>query len=103
MLNLAPVILGLLFAASSLAAEGYPQEVADYIERREACEHFRQEPWPEGSSAKDRERRAFIVARFKRYCTGIDRANRALKEKFQNDKAVMERLEKYDADIEGRP
>jgi hypothetical protein len=49
-----PAVLGLLLAASpSWAAESYPQDVAEYIERRETCEHFREEPWPEGSSAED--------------------------------------------------
>lgn len=100
MLNQAPLILGLLFAAPSWAAETYPQEVAEYVERRELCEHFRQEPWPEGSSEADRARRAFIAAGFKRHCTGADQAIRALRQKYRGDRTVMDRLEKYEADIE---
>lgn len=97
-----PVALGLLCAASAVAAEAYPQEVAEFIERRELCEHFRQEPWPEGASAEDRERRAFIAAQFERYCSGSDGALEALKNKYGKDRAVVERLEEYEPDIEAR-
>jgi hypothetical protein len=54
MTNQLPVVIGLLLAGTSLATEGYPQEAAEYIERREICEHFRQEPWPERCKADSR-------------------------------------------------
>lgn len=96
-----PAALALLFATSPLAAESHPPEVAEYIAQREICEHFREEPWPEGSSVEDKERREFIAARYKRYCTGSDQTARELKGKYKNNRTVMDRLEKYEADIEG--
>lgn len=97
----APVVFGLLLSGSALAAEAYPQEVATYIERRELCEHFRQEPWPEGASAEDRQRREFIASQWDRYCRGSDQALRELKRKYKANQAVMDRLESYETDIEG--
>jgi len=94
--------LGLLFTASAIAAEAYPRDVAEFVERREACEHFREEPWPEGSSIGDRERREFIAGQFERFCRGSDRAIHELKKKYQDDRAVIERLERYEPNIEGR-
>jgi hypothetical protein len=97
-----PVLLGFLLATATLAAGNYPEEVAEYVERREICEHFRQEPWPEGSSVEERERREFIAGQFERYCKGSDQAIRELKEKYRNNRAVVDTLEKYEANIEGR-
>jgi hypothetical protein len=94
------VVIGLLLAVTSLATEGYPQEVAEYIERREICEHFRQEPWPEGSSAAEKERRAFIAGQFELYCKGSDQTIRELKSKYKNNQTVIDRLEKYETKIE---
>lgn len=96
------VVLSLLLAGASLATELYPQEVSEYIERREACDHFRGEPWPEGASNEERERRDFIAAQLKRYCKGSDQAIRALKAKYKNNRVVIDRLEKYEADTEGK-
>lgn len=95
-------VLGVLCTGASSAEGSYPREVSDYIERREICEHFRQEPWPEGPSTEDKERREFITAQSDRYCKGTDQAIRALQRKYKNDKSVIERLGKYETDIEGK-
>ncbi len=50
-----------LLATPILAVAELPKEVAEFVERRELCEHFRQEPWPEGTSTEEHERRDFIV------------------------------------------
>jgi len=84
-----------------LATESYPEDVSEYIRRRDVCEHFRAEPWPEGDSSEERERRDFIAARLLQYCKGSDQAMRELKAKYSDNRAVMERLERYEADIEG--
>lgn len=86
-----------------LAAAGGPSEVADYIERRELCEHFRDEPWPEGSSPTDKERREFLVRQLERYCKGADAGLRELKRKYKDERSVIDRLNKYDPEIEARP
>lgn len=93
----------LAFPIASLAADLNPPEVAAYLERRELCEHFRSEPWPEGSSPTDKERRLFLARQFERYCKGSDEGLRELKRKYKDDRAVIERLDKYEADIEARP
>lgn len=96
------VVFGLLWAGAPSAAEGVPRDVAEYVARREVCEHFRQEPWPEGSSAEDKDRREFIARQLAGACSGADRALRELKEKYGKDRAVMDRLNAYEPDIEGR-
>lgn len=93
----------LLMPATLLAAQKYPPEVARYLERRELCEHFRGEPWPEGSSPADKGRREFLVRQFKRYCKGSDAALRELQRKYRNNRSVVERLDKYEPEIEARP
>ncbi|MDH4556947.1 hypothetical protein E8F11_17545 [Pseudomonas sp. BN417] len=96
------LLICVLWAGVSLAAEGYPSDVAQYIERRELCEHFRGEPWPEGGSVEEKERRAFITSQFERYCKDSDQAIEKLKKKYTNNQAVMNRLEKYEKNIEGK-
>lgn len=96
------VTLSLLLTGAALATEIYPPEVSEYIRLRDVCEHFRAEPWPEGSSSDERARRDFIAARLLQYCKGSDRAIRELKAKYRDNRAVMERLEMYEADIEGK-
>lgn len=93
----------ILLAGSLLAAESYPQEIVGYIERREICEHFRQEPWPEGISPEEKERKEFLSGQLDRYCKGTDQALRELKIKYKNNQSVMNRLEQYEASIEGQP
>lgn len=94
--------IGLLLAGFALASEIYPRDVSEYIERREVCEHFRAEPWPEGGSSEERERRDFIAAQLLHYCKGSDQAIRELKAKYRDNRVVMDRLETYEADIEGK-
>lgn len=64
-------ILALFFmlAATELAAAELPKDVVDINERHELCEHFQQEPWPEGTSTEEHERRDFIVNQIKQFCT----------------------------------
>jgi alpha-D-ribose 1-methylphosphonate 5-phosphate C-P lyase len=76
-------MFGLFLVSASVAADGHPPEVAKYIERCEICEHFRQEPWPEGSTVDDKERREFLVSQFERYCKGTDKCYWRTKEKVQ--------------------
>ncbi|NMF95995.1 hypothetical protein GPA27_01105 [Aromatoleum toluolicum] len=90
------------FGRSALASEIFPTEVSEYIGRRDACEHFRAEPWPEGASSEELERRDFIAAQLLHYCKGSDQALRDLKAKYRGNRVVMDRLERYEADIEGK-
>ncbi|AKU13309.1 hypothetical protein AzCIB_3416 [Azoarcus sp. CIB] len=96
------VAISVLLSGAALATEIYPQEVSEYIERREVCEHFRAEPWPEGDSSEERERRDFIAAQLHQHCMGSDKALRELIAKYRDSRVVMDRLERYEADIEGK-
>lgn len=100
MVRQSSVVVGYLLAGSLLAAEAYPLDVAKYIERREVCEHFRQEPWPEGTSLDEKERRKFLAAQLDRYCTNSDRLLRELKGRYKDNQSVLNRLKEYEATIE---
>lgn len=52
--------------------------------------------------AAEKERRGFIAAQFERYCKGSDQAIRELKRKYKDNRTVMDKLEKYETDIEGK-
>ncbi len=89
-------ILALFFllATPILAAAELPKEVLKLIEQRELCEHFRQEPWPEGMSIEESERRDFIVNQIKQFCTDFYEASQKLRRKYRNEHAVIEKLDK---------
>lgn len=65
-----------VLAAASLAAAGCAQELVPRIKPHELCEHFRSEPWPEGASVQDEERRAWIAEQLNLYCKGADQTLR---------------------------
>jgi len=88
-----------LLATSMLAAAELPKEVLKLIERRELCEHFRQEPWPEGTTIEESKRRDFIVNQIKQFCTDSDEAAQKLRRKYRNEQAVIEQLDRF-GDVE---
>lgn len=88
-----------LLATPILAAAEFPKEVLELIERRELCEHFRQEPWPEGTTIEESERRDFIVNQIKQFCTDFDEAAQKLRRKYRNKQAVIEQLDRF-GDVE---
>lgn len=92
-----------LFLAIALAACGspgpvrgqaLPTDVAVFIERRDACDHFRnEEPY-------DAARAAELKIRLAETCTGTDRELAGLRRKYANDQRVMDRLSRYEGQIE---
>jgi hypothetical protein len=84
--------LSFLFAAPILAEAELPKEAPKLIERRELCEHFRQEPWPEGPSVEESERRDFIVNQIKQFCpdSDSDKAAQTLSRKYRNEQTVID-------------
>lgn len=98
-----PLLLAALLAATSAIAQDAPPELAQYIERREVCEYFREEPWPEGHDADALERRDFLAAQLERYCSGADQGLRELKDKLRDDPQALGRLERYEPEIEVSP
>lgn len=78
----------------------YPHEVRAFIDRRDRCDHFRGEPWPEGDSATERERRQELRAAMNTACSGTDARLRALRAKYRDDADIVAALAAYADDIE---
>jgi hypothetical protein len=95
-----PVLL--LMATAASASQPLPQDVERFVKRREVCEHFRDEPWPEGRTPEDAERRSFIVRQLEEHCSGSDRQFASLRRKYRDDKTVIQRLERYEDMIEAK-
>lgn len=94
-LLLLPLLLG---AALSVAAE-LPAEVADHLARRELCQHFRDEPWPEGNSLEDRERRSHIVSQIDSNCTGLEQAGQDLRRRYIGQPSVIRELDRSSVSV----
>ena len=94
----------MLFALSSmaLAAESLPADVQSFIDTRQACDHFRGEPWDPGDEPEIKERREFIFESIKKYCTGTDKRLRELRSKYRDNPRVVERLREYEDHIESQ-
>ena len=65
-----------------------------FIERREACDHFR------GEAPYDAERREFLEQQTQKYCAGTDKRLAELKKKYQGETALTTKPEAYEAHIE---
>jgi len=91
-----------LLAATAFASGPLPPDVERFIERREVCEHFRGEPWPEGRTREDEERRSLIARELKKHCAGSDAQLGALRHKYHDEKTVIRKLERYEDAIEAR-
>jgi hypothetical protein len=66
-----------------------PPDVIDYIERRQACEHFL------GEDPYDEERRRFLKLRIRRTRSGMNEQGDAARELHRDDPAVQNALEPY--------
>jgi hypothetical protein len=95
------IALGIALATVAHAGDHpLPPEVATFIQDRDACDHFRDEPH-EGDSPEQTERRAFIFESLEIYCPGTDRRLAALKKRYKNNTEVLKRLNDYEDKIEG--
>jgi len=90
----APLALVSILVAPILAAEQVPQDVDGFLRRAELCAHFRQEPWPEGTSPHDVERRGLILKQTERFCAGLPEESRHLREKYRDEPLVIKELDK---------
>lgn len=88
-------IAGIFLASAAIAQARLPEDVARFIERRDACDHFR------GEEAYDAKRREFLEQQTLKLCVGSDRQLAELKKKYESNKAVMTKLNEYEAQIEG--
>lgn len=81
-------------ASAQVSARPLPTDVASFIERRDACDHFRnEEPF-------DAKRAAELRIKLAETCTGTDRALAALKRKYAGDRKLMHRLSRYEDRVE---
>ncbi len=78
----------------------YPHEIRAFIDRRDGCDHFRGEPWPEGDSPAERERRQELKAAMKAACSGTDVELARLRGKYRDDADVAAALMAFEDDIE---
>lgn len=78
----------------------YPHEVRAFIDQRDSCDHFRGEPWPEGDSITERERRRELTSAMKTACAGTDARLLALRAKYRDDANIIAALAAYENDIE---
>jgi hypothetical protein len=86
-----------LSACASVARAGthaLPADVTAFVERRDACDHFR------GEDAYDSARAAELKMKLAGNCAGTDKKLAALRRKYAGNRRVMKRLSRYEAHIE---
>jgi len=81
------LLLGKHYGASGAEL---PDEVAAFIQRHEACEHFA------GEEAYDEERRAFLEKSVNEVCLGHDRQLAALRQQYQDNPDARQALQPLD-------
>jgi hypothetical protein len=89
------LLLLLWVQATAIAGEvSMPADVQSYLDRREACDHWR------GEYGYDKERQADIDWSICQTCPGSDAALALLKKKYRSNGAVMARLNTLEEQIE---
>ncbi|UCD32465.1 MAG: hypothetical protein JSV38_00745 [Desulfobacterales bacterium] len=73
---------------------GYPEDVKQFIEKRDLCDHFR------GEHHYDSERSKFLMKNIEKYCTGTNLELISLKAKYRNIPGVMGKLSSYEENVE---
>jgi hypothetical protein len=88
-------IASMSLASAAIGQAPLPEDVVRFIERRDACDHFR------GEEAYDAKRREFLEQQTLKLCVGSDKQLAGLKKKYAGNKAVITKLNDYEAEIEG--
>lgn len=94
------VVLCGITSVAVAESETLPKEVKSFVTERDICDHFRDEPF-EGTSPEQLERRQFIYNSIDIYCSGTDKRLAALKRRYKNNRAAMNKLNQYEEKIEG--
>ena len=79
---------------AQVRAQPLPADAAIFIERRDACDHFRNE------DPYDVRRAAELKIRLAESCTGTDKELAALRRKYAGNRRVIDRLARYEERIE---
>ena len=87
-------VVPIAWAAERDAASVLPSDVVEFKERRDLCDHFRDEP------LYDAERAKFLGESAEKYCKGTDKELALLKTKYKNNKKVLRALGIYEEKIE---
>ena len=93
------IVLLLLLASSfgtSYADGMLPEDVENFVSKREGCDHFRGEIPEPNQKARMRE----IEREIRRLCTGTDIQLAKLKKKYAGEPQIMATLNAFDAGIE---
>jgi hypothetical protein len=77
-----------------------PAEVRAFMDDRDLCDNFRGEPWPEGDTGADKDRRRHLVEAVRTHCAGTDRRLEALLARYPDDGPVRRALLGYERSIE---
>jgi hypothetical protein len=85
-----------LFPTAAIAGQssGIPEDVKQFIEKRDVCDHFRGEPH------YDEERSRFLEKQVEKYCTGTNMELLSLKAKYMNNPAIIGKLSRYEENVE---
>lgn len=85
-----------LFPTASIAGQssGIPEDVKQFIEKRDLCDHFRGEPH------YDEERSRFLEKQVEKYCAGTNLELLSLKAKYRNNSAIIGKLSSYEENVE---
>jgi hypothetical protein len=78
----------------------YPADIRDFIDMRDACDHWCGEPWPDHQDDPEEVRKKQILEAIKESCTGTDKRLSALKAAYAGDPKILQLLDEYEADIE---
>lgn len=71
-----------------------PKDVVRFMERRAACDHFRNE------DAYDDDRGSFLASQSALYCTGTDGELRGLRAKYAAAPEIIDALRRFEAELE---
>jgi hypothetical protein len=83
-------------AAQVVPRSNAPDDVAQFVERRQTCDHFR------GEEPYSPERRAELEEASEKFCRGTDRELAVLRSKYQNNAGIIKVLDAFENDIEAK-
>ena len=101
-LTLIAAVIGIVWLLPLHAQEKMPSDVKAFIEQRTLCDHFREEPWPEGRTPEEQERRAFLTRQMGHYCGGSDASLQSLRERYRDNRMVIQELGRFETSIEAQ-
>ena len=73
-----------------------PDDVAQFVEQRQTCDHLR------GEEPYSAQRKADLEAAIEKNCRGSDRELASLRSKYRGNTAILRTLEQYENDVEAK-